>query len=159
MRTRILMVLVGCVAMLVVTGCSKPEPVSEVVVATDAVTEIEGAEVAVRHDVVYACNCGPECDCGSISTAAGSCSCGSELAAAHVVKVNGNDALLCTCADGCDCEIDAEDGTKCACGADLKTVSLEGSGIFYCNCGGSCTCNFVSTEPGKCACGMELITS
>jgi hypothetical protein len=130
------------------------------VAAAEPAVETVVDEVAeVRHDVVYACNCGPECDCGSISTEPGNCSCGSELAATHVVMVDGNDAKLCTCGGECDCEISAEDETKCSCGSDLKTVSLEGSGLYFCNCGGSCTCNFVSAEAGTCACGMELITS
>lgn len=158
MKKSHVLMLVVCVAMIGVLGCSKTETVAETEMAVDTAPVVEETESAERHDVVYACNCGPECDCGSISSEAGNCSCGSELAAAHVVKVDGHDAKLCTCADGCDCEIDAEDETKCACGADLKTVSLEDSGLYFCNCGGSCTCNFVSAEPGKCACGMELIS-
>jgi len=155
-----LMMLVACCVMVAVIGCGKSEPVVEVETeAAVAEVAMEDAEAAVRHDVVYACTCGPDCTCGSVSTEAGTCTCGSELAAAHVVKVEGHDALLCTCSGDCTCEIDAEDNTKCACGADLKRVSLESSGLYFCNCGGSCTCNFISTEPGNCTCGMELITS
>jgi hypothetical protein len=141
----ILVLIVG-VAMIGFLGCSKTEPVAETDMVIETAPAVEETESAERHDVVYACNCGSECDCGSISNEAGNCSCGSEMAAAHVVKVDGHDARLCTCADGCDCEIDAED------------ESLEGSGLYFCNCGGSCTCNFVSSEPGNCACGMELIS-
>ena len=154
MKKSILLAVV-CVVMIGVLGCARTEPVAETVVETEAVVEEVAAE---RHDQVYVCNCGPECDCGSISTEAGSCDCGSELVAAHVVKVDGYDAKICTCGEDCDCEINAEDETKCSCGADLRTVSLEGSGLYFCNCGGSCTCNYVSAEPGNCACGMELIS-
>lgn len=153
-----------CCALIATVSCSKPEPAVEA--EADAAMEtvaaevvLEDAEDAVRHDMLYVCNCGPECECGSVSTEAGTCTCGSELAAAHMVKVEGNEALLCTCGDDCDCEINAEDETKCGCGKDIRRVSLEGTGIYYCNCGGSCTCNFVSDEPGNCSCGMELITS
>jgi hypothetical protein len=159
-----LMMLITCCVMVGVIGCNRSETVVET--GTEAAGEVavaevatEDAEAAVRHDVVYACNCGPDCTCGSVSTEAGPCSCGSEMAATHVVKVDGHDALLCTCSGDCTCEIDAEDDTKCSCGEELKRVSLEGSGLYFCNCGGSCTCNFISAEPGKCSCGMELITS
>jgi hypothetical protein len=153
-----LLIVVMCVAVIGVMGCARSEPVAETEVAVEAAPAAEETTVAVRHDVVYVCNCGSDCDCGSISTGVGTCDCGSEMAAAHVVKVDGHDAKICTCSEGCDCEIDAADETKCSCGADLKTVSLEGKGLYFCNCGGSCTCNFVSAEPGNCACGMELIS-
>lgn len=162
MKRTYVMMLAICIVAIGVSGCSKTEPVAETetVEVAEAVVESVVEEVpAARHDVVYACNCGPECDCGSIGTEAGNCSCGSELVATHVVKVDGNDAKLCTCGNDCDCEIDAEDETKCSCGSDLRTVSLEGSGLYFCNCGGSCTCNFISAEAGNCACGMELVTS
>jgi hypothetical protein len=152
-----LLILIVCGAVIGVLGCSKSAPVAE----TETVPEPAPAEETVaaeRHDLVYVCSCGPECDCGAISTEAGACGCGSEMAAGHVVKVDGHDAQICTCGESCDCEIDAADASKCSCGADLKTVSLEGKGLYFCNCGGSCTCNHVSAEPGNCACGMELIS-
>lgn len=157
MKKNILLLVVG-LAVIGFLSCSKTEQVAETEVAVMAGAEVDESTAAERHDVLYVCNCGPECDCGSVSTGAGTCTCGTELAAAHVVKVDGHDAKLCTHGADCSCEIDAEDETKCSCGGDLKTVSLEGSGLYFCNCGGSCTCNYVSAEPGTCACGMELIT-
>jgi hypothetical protein len=154
----IVLLMVVCVAMISVLGCSKAEQVAETEMAVETEAVADEAMPAVRHDIVYVCNCGPECDCGSIGTEPGNCSCGSELVAAHVLKVDGHDATVCACSGDCDCEIDAEDETKCSCGADVRTVSLEGSGLYFCNCGGSCTCNYVSAEPGKCACGMELVS-
>jgi len=151
------MLVVMCVAVIGVLGCSKSEPVAEVEIAPEP-APAEEMVAAARHDVVYVCGCGPDCDCGSISTEAGTCDCGSELVSAHLVKVDGHDARICTCGGDCDCEIDATDETKCSCGSDLKTVSLEGKGLYFCNCGGSCTCNYVSAEPGNCACGMELVS-
>ncbi|MBI5015461.1 MAG: hypothetical protein HZB55_08205 [Deltaproteobacteria bacterium] len=114
----------------------------------------QGADA--RRDVLYVCNCGPECKCNSVSTQPGKCACGSALKWSHVVKIEGNDALLCMCDEGCKCSIDPKDPTKCGCGKALKRVSLKGTGIYFCNCGGSCTCNTVSDKPGKCSCGMDL---
>lgn len=111
---------------------------------------------SVRADVLYTCACGDGCDCNSVSTAPGSCRCGKPMAWGHVVKVEGNEALVCNCAEGCNCKQDAADPTKCACGKPLKRVDLSGSGLFFCNCGGSCTCNSLSAEPANCRCGMPL---
>ena len=151
--------LLACVAMVVALGCSRSAPVveTETIAEPAAASTVETAEA--RHDVVYVCGCGPDCNCGSISTEPGNCDCGTALVWAHVVKVEGNDALLCTCAEGCDCAIDASDDTKCSCGNEVRRASLEGSGLYFCHCGGSCTCNHVSSEPGVCGCGMDLITS
>jgi len=74
----------------------------------------------------------------------------------HVLKIEGEEALLCTCAEGCKCSLDPKDPTKCGCGQPVKRVSLKGAGIYFCNCGGSCMCNTVSNSPGKCKCGMDL---
>jgi hypothetical protein len=153
-----ILLMVVCIAMIGVLGCAKTEPVAETEMAVEAEAVVNDAAPAERHDVVYVCNCGPSCDCGSIGTEPGTCSCGTELAAAHVVKIDGHDAKLCTHGADCDCTIDADDESKCTCGADVRVVSLEGSGLYYCNCGGSCTCNFVSSEPGNCACGAELVS-
>jgi hypothetical protein len=112
-----------------------------------------------RHDILYVCNCGPDCDCGSVSLAPGTCACGSELAKAHLLRMDGNVATVCMCSGDCTCKLDPADPTKCTCGQPVKQVSLEGKGLYYCNCGGSCTCNHVAGEPGECHCGMALVTS
>ena len=157
MRKSLSLPVIGCLLFLVACGGGSTE-IAEQVEEIEQVEAPEAAAIA-RHDVVYACGCGPECACGDIATAPGKCSCGEDLVWAHVVKVEGNEALLCTCKEGCECEISADDPTKCACGNALRRVSLEGSGLYYCNCGGSCTCNYVADAPGTCKCGMELITS
>ncbi len=113
-------------------------------------------QAAQRHDLLYVCNCGPECKCNSVATAPGNCKCGKPLVAYHVVKVEGDEALLCTCGGDCKCAIDPADSSKCGCGNPVKRVSLKGSGIYFCNCGGSCFCNTVSDQPGNCKCGMPL---
>lgn len=114
-------------------------------------------EKEARSDVLYYCNCGPECKCNSVSTTPGKCKCGVDMKWGHVVKVEGNEALVCTCAEGCKCQgLDPKDPTKCSCGNPIKRIDLKGTGISFCNCGGSCHCNTVSDKPGKCKCGMDL---
>lgn len=135
--------LVGIVFLtLLLTGCAAMQ------------TATSDAE---RNDVLYTCNCGPDCNCNSVSTKPGKCACGVEMKWGHILKVEGNEAILCQCAEGCKCGgLDPKDPTKCLCGTKVKRVSLEGSGIFFCNCGGSCHCNTVSDKPGDCKCGMKL---
>lgn len=117
---------------------------------------MEPAAEYARKDLLYSCNCGPECKCNSVSVAPGNCACGKPLAWGHLVRVEGSDALLCTCKEGCQCKIDPHDPTKCGCGNPIKRISLKGSGLYFCNCGGSCSCNVVSAHPGECYCGMPL---
>jgi hypothetical protein len=94
-----------------------------------------------------------------VSLEPGTCSCGKELAKAHMLRIDGNVATVCMCSGDCTCKLDPADPTKCTCGQPVKQVSLEGKGLYYCNCGGSCTCNHVAGEPGECHCGMALVTS
>ncbi|ALC15347.1 hypothetical protein DSOUD_0558 [Desulfuromonas soudanensis] len=115
-------------------------------------------QAAQRSDLLYVCNCGPECNCNSVSVRPGDCACGKPMVPYHVVKVEGDEVLLCTCGANCACALDKNDGSKCGCGMAVKRVSLKGTGIYFCNCGGSCFCNTVSGEPGACKCGMPLKT-
>ncbi|MEJ2582722.1 MAG: hypothetical protein P8127_13965, partial [Acidobacteriota bacterium] len=77
----------ACIAVIGIVGCSSPETVVEIEQepAVDAVAE--NASATVRHDVIFVCGCGPDCDCNSVSAGKGTCSCGTELVAAHVVMV------------------------------------------------------------------------
>jgi len=109
-----------------------------------------------RTDILYYCNCGAECKCNSVGVKPGDCKCGKPMKWGHVVKVEGNEALVCTCKEGCQCKLDPKDASKCGCGNSVKKVDLKGTGMYFCNCGGSCTCNTVSDKPGKCKCGMDL---
>jgi hypothetical protein len=109
-----------------------------------------------RQDVLYYCNCGPECNCNSVSTHPGNCKCGKPMKGGHVLKIEGNEAIVCTCGPECHCKLDPKDPTKCGCGNPVKRINLKGTGIYFCNCGGSCMCNTVSDKPGKCKCGMDL---
>ena len=109
-----------------------------------------------KHDVIYTCACGPQCQCGTVSVKPGKCACGKDLVPGHVLKVEGTEAIVCQCGKDCACQIDAKDQTKCACGKPVKRVDLSGSGLYFCNCMGSCSCNYLSDAPGKCRCGMDL---
>jgi hypothetical protein len=113
-------------------------------------------KAAVRHDVLYVCDCGDSCPCTSVSVKAGKCACGKALAAHHVLKVEGDEALVCACPGSCSCKLDAQDATKCGCGKAVRRLSLADTGIYFCNCGGSCACNTLKAKPGKCKCGMAL---
>jgi hypothetical protein len=113
-------------------------------------------KAGARHDLLYVCDCEASCACTTTSLEAGKCTCGKALAAHHVLKVEGNEALLCSCPAGCTCKLDAKDPSMCGCGKAVRRVSLKGKGIYFCNCGGSCDCNTLLASPGKCKCGMAL---
>ncbi|MBF0317413.1 MAG: hypothetical protein HQL04_04495 [Nitrospirae bacterium] len=115
----------------------------------------EGTKVN-EGSIVYVCDCGKDCHCkGGVLTQPGKCPCGhNESAAMHVLKIEGDEAVLCTCGANCTCKLDPSDPTKCSCGKAVKKVSLKG--LYVCNCGASCTCNTVSDKPGKCRCGADL---
>jgi len=110
----------------------------------------------VRPDVLYTCNCGPDCKCNSVSKSSGNCTCGKPLAWGHLVRIEDDEALLCTCGEGCKCQIDSKDKTRCGCGNPIKRVSLSDTGLYFCNCKGACGCNYVSVDSGNCRCGMPL---
>jgi len=109
-----------------------------------------------RKDVLYACACGAECGCGSLSLKPGNCVCGSPLKWRHALRVEGDTALLCACEEGCRCKLFKDNPNKCGCGLPVQKASLKGKGIYFCNCGGSCNCNTFSDAPGECGCGMKL---
>ena len=111
-----------------------------------------------RHDVLYTCSCGQNCNCKTVSTKPGKCDCGRPLKWGHVLKIRKNEAILFQCGEGCRCYgIDPQYPSRCTCGVLTKKISLVGTGIYFCNCGGSCFCNYVSDSPGVCKCSNNLI--
>jgi hypothetical protein len=158
---RFLMILVVGMALALLSGCHGPYAHQKAMAGPccSKAPQTATAPCAVqgeRTDVLYTCACGADCDCNSVSTVPGDCRCGKPMAWGHVVKVEGDEALVCSCAEGCKCKQDAADPSKCACGKELKRVNLAGTGMYFCNCGGSCSCNTVSAEAGPCKCGMKL---
>lgn len=109
---------------------------------------------ADKGSILYVCNCGGDCKCNTVSTRPGNCKCGGKLAAMHVLKIEGDEAILCTCGKKCACKLDPADPSKCGCGQPAKRVSLKG--LYVCGCGEGCTCNTISDKPGKCKCGNTL---
>lgn len=152
-----------CLMLVVAMGCGGPTtevpaPAEEAAAHDHAAEPVAEQAVEARHDLLYVCNCGPECECETVSTEPGTCECGKELVEGRMLMIDGTVVSLCTCGPECKCEI-GDDPTTCGCGNEMKMVDLAGSDLFYCNCGGSCKCNHVSPEPGTCGCGMELKTS
>lgn len=152
------------VCLVVAVGCGGGAPVSPAPEAPSHDASASGdvqpePAVGERHDVVYVCNCGPDCTCGDLDVKPRDCSCGTELKGAHVVRIEKTEALLCTCSGECKCTIDPQDATRCSCGQPLRRVSLAGTGLYFCNCGDSCNCNHIANEPGECSCGMALTTA
>lgn len=88
-------------------------------------------------DERYVCNCGPQCECNTISKKEGDCTCGHPMVKAKVVAVAHGTANFM--AEGWD-----EPRT-------FKTV-----GKYVCNCPKGCDCNTISQHPGKCVCGVEM---
>lgn len=106
-------------AMVTIAFASNPKPVFKV-----------GQEV-------YACNCGEQCDCYTLSKKAGKCVCGREMIKAKVTAVE----------------------------KDMITLQAEGwqkprpfltDAKFACACDPKCDCDTISQKPGKCVCGKEL---
>jgi hypothetical protein len=88
-------------------------------------------------DEIYACNCGANCPCQTMSTAAGKCSCGNEMVKAKVMKAEEDHVML---------------------KADLWETErpFKTTGKYACACGPECKCDTISQNPGKCACGNEM---
>lgn len=86
---------------------------------------------------VYACNCGVECDCNTMSRKEGACVCKKPMVNAKVVSVGQGTAML-----------QAKDWEK---PRPFKTV-----GKFACACGPECNCGTISQKPGNCVCGKPM---
>jgi hypothetical protein len=87
-------------------------------------------------DEVYACACGAECDCGTLSRVANICGCGRELVKSKVVKVDAEEATLVV---------------------NSREKTFRTTGRYACECRKGCGCGTISQKPGKCACGRILL--
>jgi hypothetical protein len=155
---------IGCAVLLSSCAGKQPPTVPSAEKANTSVsdqTEIPSGDktsvpTADKASALYACNCGPDCKCNTVSIKTGNCSCSKELTGFHVLGVNGDQALLCQCDVGCTCKMNKTNATECGCGKPVKRVSLKGTGVYFCNCGNACRCNTFADAPGKCSCGMDL---
>lgn len=87
-------------------------------------------------DEVFACNCGKDCPCQTLSRKEGTCACGNPLVKAKVKSVGEGTAVLV---------LGDREQT-------FKTV-----GKYMCACGPECKCDTISLMPGKCSCGVDMI--
>ena len=92
-------------------------------------------EVKVGYEI-YACNCGENCLCNTMSRNPGKCTCGTDMVKAKVTKVEEGKAYLK--AEGWEKE------------RFFKTI-----GKYACDCP-NCKCDSISQNPGKCTCGLEM---
>jgi hypothetical protein len=88
-------------------------------------------------DEIYACDCGADCPCNTMSRMAGKCTCGKDMVKAKVMKVEGDKVML-----------KAEKWDK--------ERAFKTTGKYMCDCGPECKCDTISQNPGKCPCGMEM---
>lgn len=107
-----------------------------------------------KSPVYYVCDCGPDCNCNSMSKKPGNCTCNKKMRQMHLLEIDGDTALFCTCGAGCECKINPDDKTQCGCNKPVKKVSLKGK--YVCACGPDCKCGSISDKPGKCKCGSEM---
>jgi hypothetical protein len=115
----------------VIVGCSSTSKT-----ATDQkAVELRPSMDLKAGEEVYACNCGPECPCNTLSRNAGKCTCGVDLVKSTVKSVGDGTAVLI---------VSGEERT-------FKTI-----GKYACACGPQCPCNTISQNPGKCTCGVEM---
>jgi hypothetical protein len=112
------------------------------------------AKKAKAGNILYVCNCSDNCTCDTVSMKPGKCKCGQKLAAMHILKIEGEQAILCTCGKDCTCKLDPNDPSKCGCGKNVRKVSIKD--MYVCACGPDCACNMVSDKPAKCKCGAEM---
>ena len=114
-----------------VAGCSSMSKTT----GDQKAVELRPSMDLTAGEEVYACNCGPECPCDTLSKNAGKCTCNVDLVKATVKSVGDGTAVLL---------VNGQERT-------FKTV-----GKYACACGPQCPCNTISQNPGKCTCGVEM---
>lgn len=108
------------------------------VIGMDALADVSNGKLALKAgDEIFACNCGDECPCKTLSRNAGNCTCGKEMVKAKVISVKSGKASLK--AEGWDKE---------------RLFPLQGK--YACACGPECKCDTISQNPGNCTCGKEM---
>ncbi len=87
-------------------------------------------------DVVYVCNCGPDCPCLTMSKKEGKCVCGKEMVKTKIDKVVKGKAYVMV---------------------NGKQRVFKTTGKYVCNCGPDCPCDTISQKPGNCVCGKPMV--
>ncbi len=104
--------------------------------------------------VLYVSSCA-DCTRVVVSRDSGSCACGKDLVAMHVLKQEGNEAVLCACGKDCSCTIDEKNPLQCGCGKPVRKVSLTADQTSAPCKGGSENCPRSATDKpvgcGKCS--------
>ncbi len=119
-RSILLLVAVLTLAMVAAAFAANPKPVFRL------------------GDMVYACNCGADCPCQTISKKEGKCTCGKEpMVKAKVTGVEPGQVML-----------KAEGWEK---DRPFSTVAK-----YVCDCGPKCDCDTISQKPGQCPCGKAM---
>ncbi len=131
MRKSIYLSIVLLALVAVVVGCSS----TNMTTAEEKEVELRPKMALTVGEELYACNCGKQCPCNTLSKNAAKCTCGVDMVKASVVSVGEDTAVLL---------VSGEERT-------FKTV-----GKYACACGLQCPCNTISQNPGKCSCGMEM---
>ena len=88
-------------------------------------------------DEIYACNCGADCPCNTMSRMEGKCTCGKDMVKAKVMSVEEGRVML---------KADSWE----------KERPFKTTGKYTCACGSDCKCETISQNPGKCPCGTEM---
>ncbi len=90
--------------------------------------------VAKVGDELYVCGCGDECKCDTMSTNAGTCSCGKNLVKSKVTKVEKGKITM-----------------------EVRKRPFVSIGKYACACGPDCKCDTISQNPGNCSCGKQMM--
>ena len=78
-----------------------------------------------EDDVVTVCK--PGDGCGKFETVAKdpkNCKCGAVAEKFHVLKIEGDIAVLCTCSGDCKCDLNPKNPYLCGCGSPVKVVRI-----------------------------------
>jgi hypothetical protein len=116
-----------------------------VLIVSIAFAETKGKMELKVGEEIYACNCGPACQCDTLSTAPGKCTCGKEMVKAKVVKVEEGKVVLMS--EGWDKE---------------RTFKAAGKYVSNCPTPSGCQGTSISQKAGTCVLGrhaLELVPS
>jgi hypothetical protein len=95
----------------------------------------KAGQVFKKGDKIYACGCGPACDCGTMAYKPGKCSCDKDLVKTTVTRVKDGKVFY-----------------------KIKGVEMSApaKGKYVCACGPECDCGTISQKPGNCVCGKPM---